>query len=728
MKCDLPTLGLVLGLTYLAQVLAFLVQYAVQRGGRGVGWWLAGSASLASGYLLLVSGLVPGLPNLAFIGNPAVVLGRILILVGVLHFLGRRVAWASLLGGYGVFLVAYYHFLFVQDSLVARTVTVSAVVAACSFLTAYQLFAEGRRCARVAALRFTGAVFLLHGAFLVLVCVYTLVARPVSSYLEYAPIQVGLFIVPIVTSNLWTFGLVLMANQRLSLENLEEKEKLRHIFNAGPDAARILRLEDGLPVDVNQGFLALTGCTRTEALEPSAVAFQFWERPAEEAAFLGELAVAGACEGREHLFRRRDGQTFVGLVSGRRLLIDRVPHAVCVIRDVTARKREEAERLALEARNRQLEKAESLGRMAGAIAHLFNNHLQSVLLNLDLLSLLPEGGDPAPRLRQARHAAERAGEVSRLMLAYLGKGVGEREPQDLSEVCLGCLPALRELPGGAELAWELPVPGPRVLAHAPELQQVLQGLVCNALEAMEGREGAVRVRLGVRSAEALPEARRFPVDWTPGSAAYACLEVEDGGHGIAVADMERLFDPFFSTRFTGRGLGLPVALGIVQAHGGAMTVESRPGQGSVFAVLLPLHAEGRRPEAEPAKPGIRALAGGTVLLVDDDPGVLEATGALIACLGFELLTARDGVEGLEVYRAHAAAIRCVVTDLTMPRKDGWELLEALRQLRPGLPVVLVSGFARSQVQASRHAEHPQAFLGKPFTREQLEDALVQALA
>ncbi|MDP2877808.1 MAG: response regulator, partial [Holophaga sp.] len=184
----------------------------------------------------------------------------------------------------------------------------------------------------------------------------------------------------------------------------------------------------------------------------------------------------------------------------------------------------------------------------------------------------------------------------------------------------------------------------------------------------------------------------------------------------------------------GRGLGLPVALGIVQAHGGAITVSSPLGQGSTFRVYFPVVTEAvpNRPEPSLSRPPAEALQSepiaiqGTLLLVDDDEMLLQSSRTMAEVLGFTVLTAPDGLAALEVYGQHRAEIGCVITDLTMPRLDGWGTLAALRRLDPNLPVILASGYDKAQVLAEPHLERPQAFLSKPFGLAQFRDALAQA--
>ena len=205
------------------------------------------------------------------------------------------------------------------------------------------------------------------------------------------------------------------------------------------------------------------------------------------------------------------------------------------------------------------------------------------------------------------------------------------------------------------------------------------------------------------------------------------IEVRDWGSGIREEDVEKLFDPFWSTKFAGRGLGLPVALRIVETHGGAISVESEPGQGSRFRLHLPLCLDEVLEPLGSDRNSARLPDRRTILLVDDDPDVLESMGALVQSLGFRVLTAVSGERARELYLQGGEAIGCVITDLTMPGMDGWETLEALRRLNPDLPAILVSGYDRSQAMAGEHTELPQAFLGKPFGLQKLKETLADVL-
>ncbi|MFZ2956783.1 MAG: response regulator [Candidatus Ozemobacteraceae bacterium] len=429
-----------------------------------------------------------------------------------------------------------------------------------------------------------------------------------------------------------------------------------------------------------------------------------------------EMAIAAVREGAQDFLVK-------GQISGN-LFVRAVRYAI-------ERKRTEAEKTELESQNRQLQKTESLGRMASAIAHHFNNQLQAVSGNLEIaMDDLSRGtGHPIEFLTAAMQATHRASEVSSLMLTYLGKTHGEQLPLDLSEICRRNMPILRAaMPKNVVMEFAMPSPGPVIGADANQIQQVLTNLVTNAWEAANSGQCVIHVSIKTASPAEISKVHRFPIDSTPPSISYACLEVTDTGCGIADEDIEKLFDPFFSTKSTGRGLGLAAVLGIVRAHEGIITVVSGPDSGSTFRAYFPLTAEKlQKPSAQEDKvPKIPGF--GTVLVVDDEEMIRTMASILLTRMGYSVLVAKDGVEAMWVLKQHKAGIRCVLCDLTMPRMNGWETLTALRQLAPGIPVILTSGYSEAQVMEGDHPELPQAFLGKPFRYEQLCEAFRQALA
>jgi signal transduction histidine kinase len=255
------------------------------------------------------------------------------------------------------------------------------------------------------------------------------------------------------------------------------------------------------------------------------------------------------------------------------------------------------ERARLESILRQAEKAESLGRMAGAIAHHVNNKLTAVLGFLELAKdQIPETSRPGHDIRRAIHAAEEAARVGEQMLAYLGWGFDTHANVEQDPVTVGreVLASLGAGVSGIRLsldARELEAAPVAILAGVGELHRVLENLVQNAMEAISG-EGEVRLSLRLVPPESIVASPLLGPGWRPQPGPHLCLEVTDTGEGMAPGILHNAFDPFFTTKFTGRGLGLPMVLGIVRAHRGTLSVDTAPGRGSTFRVFLPLAAEG----------------------------------------------------------------------------------------------------------------------------------------
>lgn len=402
---------------------------------------------------------------------------------------------------------------------------------------------------------------------------------------------------------------------------------------------------------------------------------------------------------------------------------------LAVGQDITERKRMETERLELERRLQQVEKAESLSRMAGAVAHHFNNMLSVVLGNLELAK---EEAPQASRkmaeyISDATAGALRATEMSRLMLALLGQTRTAPEVLDISAVCRARL-SEAIIPETVVLETDMPDPGPAVKADADQLSRVLAILLENAVEAVGDGPGTVRVSVATTRARDIPIIRRFPAEWQPTADRYVCLTVADTGIGIRPTVLNRIFDPFYTEKFTGRGLGLALALGFVKSFGGCITVESAPGRGSRFRVFWPPSSFSSRHSvhAEVSEPGT-GTDGGFVLLVEDEPSVRRMAETFLGRLGHRVITAADGVEALEIFDRRKDDIRMVISDLTMPRMDGWETLTALRALRPDLPVILSSGYDQAQVMALGKLDPPMAFLHKPYNKQALKDIVDQVL-
>nr|WP_320010141.1 PAS domain S-box protein [uncultured Desulfobulbus sp.] len=396
--------------------------------------------------------------------------------------------------------------------------------------------------------------------------------------------------------------------------------------------------------------------------------------------------------------------------------------------DLSEQKQMEEERREWERQAQQLQKAESLSRMAGAIAHHFNNLLSVVIGNIEMsLEDLPDDAPSVPSLRAATRAAERAVEVSGLLLTYLGQTEGRRQLLDLGALYRKALPQLRALvQKGVVLQTHFTQVGPVVSGNARHLNRMLKNLLVNAAEALGQEQGHINISMYLVGPTDIADQHRFPVDWDPTALEYVCVQVEDTGVGIDLFDIEQLFDPFFSSKFTGRGLGLPVVMGIVRSHGGGITVQSSPGNGSVFQVYLPVAVEeplvARQDEYDTT-----SLEGGKILLIEDEEQIRLMTRTMLSRLGYDCICASDGGEALQLFQEHATEIFLAICDLTMPTMGGWEIMAALQEMAPNLPFILTSGYDESQVMASGRQAYPQVFLQKPYKKSALGVAIDTAL-
>ena len=509
--------------------------------------------------------------------------------------------------------------------------------------------------------------------------------------------------------------------------------RFKTMFDEAPLGIALIDSLTGHIYAVNAMFARIAGRTMEEMAQIDWMSITHPDDVQED---LDNMALlnAGKIPGfqMEKRYLHHDGTpVWINMTIAPILVEDRAhPRHLCMIEDITERRRAGEAHVALRDQLHQAQKAESLGRMAGAIAHHYNNLLGVVLLNLELaLTALPSDAGARKYLADATRASQRAAEISHQMLAYLGQDRGRREPVDLGDACREVLLLLRSsLPANARLHTAFPAEGAVVRADAAQLKRVLTYLAANAGEALGDGEGDITVSIDVLPAADIQASRFHPADWTPKAGTYACLAVADTGGGMTPETLDKVFDPFFSTKFTGRGLGLPVVKGIVMAHEGACAVESESGRGTTFRVYLPV-VPGQPPQSHQAA-RVESGAGrdqGLVLVVEDEPMLRDLTRTVLRDIGYQVVEAADGAEAVAVFREHHDQILCVLCDLTMPGMDGWATLEALRRLRPNVPVILASGYDEAQVMAGDHAERPQAFLHKPYLSADLQAALAAAL-
>jgi PAS domain S-box-containing protein len=394
---------------------------------------------------------------------------------------------------------------------------------------------------------------------------------------------------------------------------------------------------------------------------------------------------------------------------------------VCACRDVTRQVQAEAERERLEEWTAQTQRFESLGVLAGGIAHDFNNLLTPILGEASLaLFDLPEASPIQARLERIRSAAQRAAALTSEMLHYAGMGALDRRLVDLSALASGIQELLEGATAGrAHLVLELAAGLPPVEGDPNRIAHALRNLVANAAEASpEGGEVVVRTLALDLDRAAL--AHCFLGQGLP-EGLYVGIEVADAGAGMDAQTRTRLFDPFFSTKFPGRGLGLAAVLGIVRSHGGAVGVESAKDAGTRATLLFPARAPASRPARAEAAPGER------VLVVEDDPAVRALAGETLRRAGFVPVCVSEGEDALAWLRDEAAGIRAIVLDGTLRGETSSELLAFLRETRPDVPVLLASGHPPEATLRAFGARAALAFLRKPFLPADLVERVREAL-
>ena len=444
----------------------------------------------------------------------------------------------------------------------------------------------------------------------------------------------------------------------------------------------------------------------------------------ESRALVADHVRRGTAEPYEGLGLRRDGTTFAAEVRGTTLSHQGKPMRVSVIRDVTDRKRREAEQIALTERVQQAQKLESLGVLAGGVAHDFNNILTIVSNGIALTKREPGLGTAArAHLDAVELAVEHAADLCRQMLAYTGTTRLERETVELSGL-VGEMSTMLEasIAKKATLVRELPPGLPTLRADATQVRQIVMNVVLNAAEAIAGGQGVIRVSTGAGTIDATAFVQSAALG-EPQPGVYVWLDVEDNGAGMEPVTVAQMFDPFFTTKFVGRGLGMAAVAGIVRSHGGAIQVDSKPGRGTRVRVLLPASDAAPIVEApSPAAPEPRTE--GVVLVVDDEKNVRTSIDLLLRAHGFEVIPASGGAEAIESFKAALGRIDVVLLDLTMPGMNGIAVLAALRRIAPEVPVVLTSGYGSARLEDEpTSGAGPDAVLSKPYSVDRLLETL-----
>ncbi len=380
-----------------------------------------------------------------------------------------------------------------------------------------------------------------------------------------------------------------------------------------------------------------------------------------------------------------------------------------------ALRKSEEEKLALQAQMLNAQKLESLGVLAGGIAHDFNNLLTSIMGNTEMaLNEIPGSSPVRGYVEKAAEGIQRASELTKQMLAYSGKGRFVIENIDLSDLVENTAELIRvSIRKNVALTFNLARSLPQMEADATQIRQVVMNLIINAADAIGDNQGIIKVSTGAMEGDrALLNDADIGKELPEGT--YVYMEVSDNGCGMDDETMAKIFDPFFTTKFTGRGLGLSAVLGIVRGHKGALKVYSKVGEGTTFKVLFPKSDRYIEPKPAAEKKVEGWQGGGTVLLVDDEEEVVLITREMLEGIGFSVLAAKDGLEGVEMFRNHADDIDAVLMDMTMPNMNGEEAFREMKKIRSGVRVILTSGYNEEDISGRFIGEGFAGFLQKPY--------------
>ncbi|MCE7973557.1 MAG: PAS domain S-box protein [Leptolyngbya sp. PLA1] len=519
-----------------------------------------------------------------------------------------------------------------------------------------------------------------------------------------------------------------ITDQRVAERALAASEyRLRQVLDNAPNVATQGYDERGRVVFWNRASERLYGWSEAEAVGRELGELILTQAEAESfLAGLAKLDEGSPPEAPVQIqFRRRDGSTGWLLSSLFVIrLADGTKQFVCMDVDITDRVREAEEKVALERRVQQVQRLEGLGTLAGGIAHDFNNLLVGILGGATAArALAPPESDQDHLLATVQAASQRAKDLVTQLLAYAGKSDAPSEPVEVCEVVRGTMRLARTSFGAGVQIRDLIEPGGAwVLASGAQLFQIATNLITNAYESLQGLPGTISVRVCREGLTAGALAQMVGAA-EAAEGEYVRIEVADTGKGIPPEEVARVFEPFYSTKPSGRGLGLSAVLGIVRTLGGAIRVESTPGLGTSFCVFLPLTGPGPVRSATTATPTLHGKPGRRVLIVDDEPLVREVATTALRLTGFEVESVESGETAESVVAANPTRFDGVLLDLMMPGIDGLETLKRLRRLNPDLAVVLTSGVP-IRGEDGGVLSHPRTWmLPKPFDIDGLVTAI-----
>ncbi len=505
----------------------------------------------------------------------------------------------------------------------------------------------------------------------------------------------------------------------------ESEERLRTVYETFPDPVTIIQAADGRCIDVNSAFSRVTGWSATEVIGKTAAELDIWEDPGERQKLVEGISEYGKVENLEARFRLKDGSIITALMSAILIQLHGRPHILTITRDISELKSAQEESEQLKTQLIQAQKMEAIGTLAGGIAHDFNNILGAIIGYAEM-ALYDTRQDSMEHynIDQVLKAGHRAKDLVKQILAFSRKSEQNKQVISLAPIIKEALNLLRaSLPTTIEIKQHIESNLDAIYADPTQIHQVMMNLCTNAAHAMADTAGILNVSL--KNVDLKTEAAALHPDLTAGP--YVKLSISDTGHGMDNGTMDRIFDPYFTTKTQdkGTGMGLAVVHGIVKGHGGTIQVESAPGKGSCFDIFFPIMERQTVSETEE----IKSLPTGSecILLVDDEDSLIDLGRNMLKKLGYQVKTWTRPIKALEAFQADPHQFDLVISDMTMPNMTGDILTEELRQIRPDIPIIICTGYSERINEQRAEELNIQGLIMKPFTIRRLAKAVHEAL-
>ncbi|QTA80836.1 Two component system response regulator/histidine kinase, PAS domain-containing [Desulfonema limicola] len=494
--------------------------------------------------------------------------------------------------------------------------------------------------------------------------------------------------------------------------------KFRLAFKTSPDSINLNRQEDGVYIDINNGYTKIMGYHPEEVIGKSSLELNIWKNLQDRKKLLDGLNEKGFVENLEAEFVSKNGDIKYGLMSAIVTEIGGEKVILSITRDITERRQAEAERDKLQDQLIQAQKMESVGRLAGGVAHEFNNMLYVIIGNTEMAMEDIAPDDPLQDiLAVIFSAARRSAAITRQLLAFARKQTIAPKVLDLNDTIENMLKMLRQLIGeNIDLAW-LPGANIRQVRMDPsQIDQILANLCINARDAITDI-GKITIETGNMTFDSAYCEKH------PGFAAgeFVLLAVSDNGSGMNKETMANLYEPFFTTKDVGKGtgLGLATVYGIVKQNKGFINVYSEPGQGTTFRIYLPQYLAETKSTEKKNSDKIDLNGNETILLVEDEPSILQMTRMMLEKNGYKVITASRPGEAIALAREHAGGINLLMTDVVMPEMNGRDLAGNILSLYPDLKCLFMSGYTENMIAHHGILDENVQFIQKPFSREQL---------